>query len=131
VHYFVLKLVFRYLFSAFDHRVHTEWQLPLSDVHSITSDKLAQFGEGGGARPPHSKLCTLQVRRQIHSPYFYSTPIGILWFRHSLLTTYLPAYILPGKKSARTELNAGIDTRLNRTVTALYRRAFPHFLSLW
>jgi hypothetical protein len=30
------------------HRVHTEWQWPLSGVHSIMTEKLAQAGEGGG-----------------------------------------------------------------------------------
>jgi hypothetical protein len=31
---------------------HTEWQRPFSGVHSIMMEKLAQAGEGGGARPP-------------------------------------------------------------------------------
>jgi hypothetical protein len=30
------------------HRVHTEWQRPLSRVHSVMMEKLAQVGEGGG-----------------------------------------------------------------------------------
>ncbi len=30
---------------------YTEWQLPLSDVHSIMMEKLAQAGEGGGCTP--------------------------------------------------------------------------------
>ncbi len=39
------------------HRVHTEWQWPLSDVHSVMMEKLAQAGEG---IPPQIKLqCTL------------------------------------------------------------------------
>ncbi len=33
-----------------DHRVHTEGQCPLSGVHSNMMEKLAQAGEGGGAR---------------------------------------------------------------------------------
>ncbi len=33
---------------ALNHRVHTEWQRPLSGVHSIMMGKLAQPGEGGG-----------------------------------------------------------------------------------
>jgi len=68
----------------FDHRVHKEWQLPLSSVHSIMMENLAQPGEGGGARPSpftiSSITCkvaeyTLHLRGQIHSPYFYSTSI--------------------------------------------------------
>jgi hypothetical protein len=67
------------------HRVHTEWQRPLTGVHSIMMEKLAQADEGRGvygAGPPPSlylpsrtKLqCTLQLRGQIHSSYFTSTP---------------------------------------------------------
>jgi hypothetical protein len=37
------------------HRVHTEWQLPLSRVHSIMRVKLAQAGEGGGFTPVMGK----------------------------------------------------------------------------
>jgi hypothetical protein len=33
------------------HRVHTEWQWPISGVHSIMMEKSAQAGEGGGCRP--------------------------------------------------------------------------------
>jgi hypothetical protein len=31
---------------------YTEWQWPLSDVHSIMMVKSAQSGEGGGRLPP-------------------------------------------------------------------------------
>jgi hypothetical protein len=34
------------------HRVHTEWKRSLFGVHFIVLEKLAQAGEGGGARPP-------------------------------------------------------------------------------
>ncbi len=34
-----------------DHRVHTEWQLPLSGVHSIMMVKSAHPDEGGGCTP--------------------------------------------------------------------------------
>jgi hypothetical protein len=62
---------------------HTEWQRPLG-VHSIMMEKFAQAGEGRGVQahaPPftifsiyRTKLqCTLQLRGQIHSPYFIST----------------------------------------------------------
>jgi hypothetical protein len=33
------------------HRIHTEWQRPLSGVHSIMMEKLAHDGEGGGHMP--------------------------------------------------------------------------------
>ncbi len=51
-------------------------------------EKSAQPGEGGGGNarplslnlPSRTKLwCTLQLRGQIHSPYFYSTPVCTLW----------------------------------------------------
>ncbi len=71
-------------------RVHTEWQRPLSGVHSITMEKLAQAGEGGGrvhALPLSLYLllftkmcCTLQLRGQIDSPYFHSTLVCTLRF---------------------------------------------------
>jgi len=31
---------------GYSHRVHTEWQQPLSGVHSILMEKLAHAGEG-------------------------------------------------------------------------------------
>ena len=34
-----------------NNRVHTEWQLPLSGVHSIMVENLAQPGKGGGCTP--------------------------------------------------------------------------------
>ncbi len=61
----------------------TEWQWPLSGVHSIMMEKSAQPGEGGmqahPLSPSHTNLWyTLQLRGQIHSSYFYSTPIFTL-----------------------------------------------------
>jgi hypothetical protein len=72
-------------FGAASHRVHTEWQRPLTGVHSISMEKLAQAGEGRrvqGARPPSFTLftistklqSTLHLRGQIHSPYFICSP---------------------------------------------------------
>ncbi len=81
---------------ATGHRVHTEWPLSLSWVHSITMEKLAQPGVGGGCMP-----CTLpftistitykvvvlywwtpQLRGQIHYlfllyPYMYSVVLSV------------------------------------------------------
>ncbi len=74
-----------------NHRVHKEWYYPLSGVHSIMMEKLTQAGEGGGVHahplslylPSRTKLwCTLHLRGQIHSPYFYSTPTCTLWLKH-------------------------------------------------
>ncbi len=71
-------------------RVHTEWQWPLSGVHSNMIEKWALTGEGGGCTltplsfylVSRTKLqCALHLRGQIHSPYFISTPISTLWWR--------------------------------------------------
>jgi hypothetical protein len=45
------------------HRVHAEWQRPLSGVHSIMMEKLAQAGEGGGvhAHPPPRPTFTIST----------------------------------------------------------------------
>ncbi len=65
-----------------DHKVHTEWQWPISGVHSIMMEKPAHAGEGEGVHalplslylPSRTKLqCAFQLRGQIHSPYFIST----------------------------------------------------------
>jgi hypothetical protein len=66
----------------------TEWQWPLSCVHSIMMVKSAQPVEGGdsAASPFHSYLpsraklrCALQPRGQIHYPYFSSIPRCTPW----------------------------------------------------
>ncbi len=66
---------------------YTEWQRPLSGVHAILMEKSAQTGEGGGCTPTpfyhiyyHYKIViyTLQLRGQIHAPFFSSTPICTL-----------------------------------------------------
>jgi hypothetical protein len=66
--------------KSMHHRVHTEWQRPLSGAHSIVMEILAQPGEGGGLTPtpfhfiyhhaPAERAYTV-----IHSPYFISTSI--------------------------------------------------------
>ncbi len=70
---------------------HTEWKRPLSCVHSIMMEKLAQAGEWVVHSTPiplhyiyhHVQSCrlqcTLQLRGQIHSPpHFIFTPICTL-----------------------------------------------------
>jgi hypothetical protein len=59
-----------------EHRVHTEWQLPLH------GGKISPVScKGVHAHPPFtlpSQSCgvrSMQLRGQISSPYFYSTPI--------------------------------------------------------
>ncbi len=78
------------------------WQLTLSGVHSIMMEKFSQAGEGGGVGTPtpfHYTVstitylwCTLQLRGQVLSPYFYSTPI-----RSLRLGTYISAALPKGQ----------------------------------
>jgi hypothetical protein len=49
-------------------RVHTEWQPPLSGIHSIMMGKLAQAGEGGGARSPTFTIVTITYKVAVHAP---------------------------------------------------------------
>ncbi len=78
-----VRLVYRnlvfYKSRCDSHRVHIEWQRPLSGVH--------YFMRGGVPAHPLSlylpsctKLqCTLQLRGQIHLHYVISTPKCTLW----------------------------------------------------
>ncbi len=76
------------------HRVHTEWQCPLSGVHSIMMVKSACLVRVGGAHPPlftflshhHEQSCGVRYswegRYTPHSPYFFSALICNHWSRH-------------------------------------------------
>ncbi len=48
-------------------RVHTEWQLPLSGVHSIMMEKLTQAGIVGGARPPLFTTVTITYKVALYA----------------------------------------------------------------
>ena len=52
----VLQNLFGKLFVVDETTEYTEWQWPLSGVHSIMMVKSAHPGEGGGARPPPFSL---------------------------------------------------------------------------
>ncbi len=73
---------------SFLHRVHTEWQWPLSGVHSIMMEKIVQVGEGGGARSPPFSISTVTYKVVVYAPaeradtfpQYYSTSICTLWF---------------------------------------------------
>ncbi len=63
----------------FDHIVHTEWQLPLSCIHSITMEKSAQPGDGGGARPLPFTISTITYKVVVYaSEGTYTPPISTL-----------------------------------------------------
>ncbi len=51
------------------HSVHTEWQWPLSGVHSILMEKLAQPGDSvGDKRPPLFTLSTITCKVVVYAP---------------------------------------------------------------
>ncbi len=68
------------------HRVHRQWQWPLTGVHSFMMEKSAEPGEGRGARPPPFTLSTITSKVVVYAPavradtlpYFYSTPLYTL-----------------------------------------------------
>ncbi len=49
-------------------RVHTEWQPPLSGVHSIMMEKLAQVGEGEGCTPTPFHYSTITYKVVVFAP---------------------------------------------------------------
>jgi hypothetical protein len=74
-------------------RVHTVWQRPLSGVHSIMMEKLAQAAEGrGGARPPPFTIFTITYKVVVNAPaeraatlhVFHLYPICFLWIERKL-----------------------------------------------
>ncbi len=85
------------------HRVATTTFWPTFH-DSIMMEKIAQAGEGGGARPSSFTkstitykvvVYTLHLRGHIHSPHFYSTPICTLWMhpsKYSCLQYHLRLY---------------------------------------
>jgi hypothetical protein len=59
------------LMHSVDYRVHTEWQLLLSGVHSIMIEKSAQPGEEGGGmhtRPPLFTISTMTSKVVVYAP---------------------------------------------------------------
>ncbi len=80
-----------------DHRVHTEWQWPFSNVHSIMMEKSAQPGAGGGdVRPSPFTIYITTYKVVVYAPaeradpytlpYIWTLcsrvncmPIGLVW----------------------------------------------------
>ncbi len=74
------------------HRVHTEWQQPLSVVDSIMMEKLAQAGEGGRCMPTpfhysyhHIKSCSVHSRWYCHC----KEKLVIYWWMLLVVTVIL------------------------------------------
>ncbi len=101
------------------HRLHTEWQWPISGVHSIMMEKSALAKDC--ERCTRSKLqCTLQLRGQIPSPYLSSTPICTLCVEQ-WLKRYLFSRKLKSRYGARNRFNA--RDRVWNWVAKLHRLA--------
>jgi hypothetical protein len=49
------------------HRVHTEWQLQLFDIHSIMMEKSAQPGENGGCTPNPFTISTVMYKVVVYA----------------------------------------------------------------
>ncbi len=67
------------------HRAHTEWQLPISGVHSVMMEKSTLAGEGGGCTPTpfhslyhHVQSCSVRSSWEgRHTPPISSLPLYI------------------------------------------------------
>jgi hypothetical protein len=63
----VLSAPMNYIINR-DHRVHAEWQWPLSGVHSIKGGKISPAQRGvGGARPPPFTLSTITYKVLVYT----------------------------------------------------------------
>ncbi len=65
----------------YNHRVHTEWQWPISGVHSIMMEKNSLAGEGGGCTPtPFHSIYHHVQSCSVHSSWEgrYTPPISSL-----------------------------------------------------
>ncbi len=92
------------------HRVHNEWQWPLSGVHPIMMEKLAQPGEG-------RVWCT---PTPFHCIYHHVESCGVCFSsegRYTNLISALPLYVLcgficrPSDLTLSNSKNAGIESR--------------------
>ncbi len=85
------KRIFKYVGNFFvfvrayagrwEHRVHVDWQRPLSalsGVHSIMMEKLAQAGEGGGCTPTPLHSIYHHVQSFRYTPPISSLPLFVL-----------------------------------------------------
>jgi hypothetical protein len=80
-----------------DHTVDTEWQLPLSGVHSIMMEKLAQSSEDGGA------LHAISFHYIYH--HVQSCDVCSSWEgRYTLPVSTLPLYVLRDQENDNEKL---------------------------
>ncbi len=94
------------MYTCTNHRVNTEWQWPISGVHSIMMEKSALAGEGVEARALffilltsctrcsvrsswegrympqfhlYTPICTLRYKLTINAPMIYTAPCIMFW----------------------------------------------------
>ncbi len=76
-------LIYYALYTVIPETEYTEWQRPLSGIHSIMMEKLAQGGEGGagGARPPPCNISTITYKVVAYAPAerAYTLPLFLLY----------------------------------------------------
>jgi hypothetical protein len=63
------------------HRVATA----ISGVHSITMEKVAQAGEGGGARPPPFTIFTVTYKVAVYDPTKRADTLPLYHLYHNVL----------------------------------------------
>jgi hypothetical protein len=68
--YMIAHIDFTGLPDGHMHRVHTDWQWPLSGVHSIMMEKSAQLGEDWGVHADPLSLYSIyhHVQRVVYAP---------------------------------------------------------------
>jgi hypothetical protein len=78
---------------------YTEWQWPLSGIHSIMMENVSQAGMVGGCTPPPFTISTIThnvveyapaERADTPPPYFYSTLVCTLWAEATVWLMFCP-----------------------------------------
>ncbi len=119
-----------------NHRAHTEWQWPISEIHPIMMEKSAWLWWGWGVHahplslywPSRTKLqCTLQLRGQIHSPfhlYSYMCSVDATWKKPNDIKKYiyLKSSILE-RLNSRKEQHTEVDLHLKNIIVKKFYTA--------
>jgi hypothetical protein len=114
------------------HRVHTEWQWPISGVHSIMMEKSALTGEGGGCRPIPFHSITIMNKVAVYAPaervdilhLFHLYPLCTLWFYLRLVKRNLST---KGYNDFNNLVLPGRWWWQNLILRHTYRKKFPFF----
>ncbi len=96
-----------------NHRVHTEWQRPLSGVHSIMMEKIAQSDEGWGCTP-------IPFHHIYHHVQSCSVRFSLEW-RHTPPIFHVYPYILCGCNQGGGARHAWLEEEGNLSEDGLAR----------